>query len=766
MKRAIVLVVIIGFLIWLNRSNENWVTISYAGLIDRSILTHSGETIGEVIQNIPGSPNNYKGLVQPYLEPYSILCSDVLLAILGPDSPPLVNILTHYPIGSKQPAWVDLFREGTFQLYYNTHLIRIFLKGSDPENSFEKHHSIIRHSLQDVISSVGPSINQIEVFVFNNDYANAELQLNTVPYIYKITDLNLSSKLKSIDLTSIENLLEKGITLEAVEVNSNDDLFFYGIETSNQSLAGHPVSLSDVAVIYRSVFHHGENPPYISLDKHEDNRFAKVNFGGHLENTHVGDVVLEADKLFKLLTTGIDPNSHKPVKYKITKHVPTFLTEAERSFLKDGADKTKGIQEIRYWFYPDSIGTETDGSIGTILKYQFLADAERMDLKVNKGFDIKSLPITNEATRETINHLNQNFSQYETAENTFKELSTVGRIMALVIWLKKMNMDDRIELDDLLSVNIPAFTTPKRTKKMLTVNILTAPTDRFLSSRNLRNYTKEYYISHLLDQYDSSTSNEDFLTIAKEFGGRIDITELAPARYVKAESEKNYYERLLRSSEPKIKSLETEIKLKGNVLNNYDSRAVDRYNNLVNRYNQLLAIHESHRNNYNLKVKELNAMKILQKSIVSIGGGINLHPSQFREISRNRNSSKIQEINKIKNNIKRTGGIGKSGNWVRNIPSVGESRINKLSVVSWKSSESVNGKSVYRSQSNSADADVAILTSSPNSKEWQSEISVNGSRDMVTYSSNEKLLKVKHSGSSNLFIGKVSGDGKKFVFHK
>jgi hypothetical protein len=118
---------------------DNWIKIAYGNILDNSILTHSGENIGEVIKQIPKYDDSIKGLVQPYLEPYSILCHDILLFLNEPDTPPLINILAHYPIASEQPTWIDLFREGHFQLYYNEYLIRLFLKGDDPEVSFEKY---------------------------------------------------------------------------------------------------------------------------------------------------------------------------------------------------------------------------------------------------------------------------------------------------------------------------------------------------------------------------------------------------------------------------------------------------------------------------------------------------------------------------------------------------------------------------------------------------------------------------------------------------
>ena len=436
--------------------SSNWVTINYSNLVNTSTITHNSETVGQIIQKIPQYTDDLKGLVQQYLEPYSVLCHDVLLTSIKQDTLPLINILSHYPEGTEQPAWVGLFREGHYQLYYNNHKIRVFLKGDNAKDSFDKYHSIIRHPIRDVINSKNTSIDFLEIYVFTNDYAKMEIRLNTIPEVFNISTLDLSPKLKSIDLNSIEEFLSKGVILEAIEVDYDNDLYLYGRSANSQTLAGYPLSLSDIAVIYRSIFHYGNNAPYISLDKHEDNRYAKVNFGGHLENTHSGEVVLEADKFFKTLSTGIDPNTHNLVREKITRSVPNFLTQDERSLLDNIG---KGHTQIRYWFYPDSIGTVTDGSIGAILTHQFLADVERMDIKVNPS----------NAVRKTIQHLNQNYSQYEKAEKILQELSTVGRIMALINWLKGMNINDRIELDELLSVNLPAHVTPKRTKKMLAV---------------------------------------------------------------------------------------------------------------------------------------------------------------------------------------------------------------------------------------------------------------------------------------------------------
>lgn len=712
--------------------SSNWVTIDYSGLVNNSTITHSGKTVGQIIRKIPTYTDDLKGQVQQYLEPYSILCHDVLLSSSQPDTLPLINILSHYPIGSEQPTWASLFREGHYQLYYNNHLIRVFIKGSNAEESFNKYQPIIRHPIRDVLESKNTSIKNLEVYVFSNDYAKTEIRLNTVPVIIDMNSLDLSPSRKSIDLTSLEEFLSNDVILEAVEVDHNNSLYFYGVVADQQTMAGAPVSLSDFAVIYRSIFHYGNNAPYISLDNHEDNRYAKVNFGGHFENTRPGSVVLEADKLFKALSTGLDPNTHNLIKTRITNSVPQFLTEDERNLLED---LDEGHTQIRYWFYPDSIGTVTDGSIGVILKNQFLADIERMDKNVSPG----------NAVRKTINHLNNYYNQYEAADQTFQELSTVGRIMALINWLKGMNIEDKIELDELLSVKLPAFITPKNTKKMLAVTATAFPSNSnqyslagfgnsFLNANNVRSYSKVYYLSELLDKYAPTTTDEFFLEVAGDYFSNLDINELAPVEYIK-----------LKKS---LESIEREIDQKERTLNRYSSRDVNNFNILVNQQNEL--------------VKQMNNMKLQTRGITSIGGGINLRPSEFKRISRNKNSPKLREISKIKSKIKIVGKIAKSGNWIRSNPAIGNPIINTIPANKWKSSKSVNGQIKYTHVSNTGDIASVIMQ---NSGDWLSNINISGSNHAVKYYKSTNQLFITHPSFTQEIKGSLSQSGKYIAFH-
>ncbi|NPE30041.1 hypothetical protein HNV12_19230 [Methanococcoides sp. SA1] len=76
-----------------NKKKVNWITIEYGGLVDFNTITHNEETIGQIIKKIPTHTDDMKGLIQEYLEPYSILCHDIIISLSPADTLSLINIL-------------------------------------------------------------------------------------------------------------------------------------------------------------------------------------------------------------------------------------------------------------------------------------------------------------------------------------------------------------------------------------------------------------------------------------------------------------------------------------------------------------------------------------------------------------------------------------------------------------------------------------------------------------------------------------------------
>ena len=730
---------------------SSWISVFYGDLVDKNVFAHSGETVGAVIAQIPQYDDEFKGLVQPYLEPYSILCHDVLLAVNGPDTLPFVNVVSHYPVGSEQPAWAALFREGHYQLYYSPTKIRLFLKGNSAQRGFDNNKSVVRHAINDVISSEATEVDTVEIFVFTNDYTSTTINLNTIPALYNIGELDLGPERRSIDLDAIAEFLDEGVILEAVEVDRSNDLYFYGKASEQQTLSGAALSIADLAVIYRSVFHYGNNSPYISLDKHEDNRYAKVNFGGLLENTRAGYVVLEADKLFKALSTGIDPNTHRIIRDRITKAVPDFLTEDERSLMEKSGT---GHTQIRYWFYPDSIGTVTDGSIGAVLTNQFLADVERMDMPVN----------VSSAVRRTIGHLNNHFAQYERAFRTFQELNTVGRLMALVNWLQGMDMSNRVELDELLTVRLPVFQTPRKTTKMLAVTAAAYPKSSFVGSRDIRNNSKVYYISDLLEKCAANTTDKQFLQIAGTYFDSLDADDLAPPQYASLKSRAESMEATINYYNEQLESLDGQIQQSEQTLNEYSSVSISQHNALVDKYNDMLINQRKKIDDYNVVISRIRSMNLVTNCITSVGGGINLRPKEFRKITRAKDAPKIKEINSLRGRIKTIGKVARAGNWIKSRVGRGGARVHAIPIESWVLEKAQDGSSVYRCASGKGDR----LSFKPSATvdEWRSETSINGTKDVIQMSDGGSSIQVMHLGAHISGKGTVSKNAQRVVFKR
>lgn len=732
-------------------SPSNWVTISYGGLIDRSIYTHNQKTIGEVLPDIPEYADDFKGLVQPYFEPYSVLCHDVLQVVNGPDTLPLINIVSQYPAGSEQPAWVALFREGQYQLYYNQHLIRVFVHGTDPRPAAQEHQSVIRHAINDVINSPGMSIQQIEVYTFVNNYATTELRVNTIPATYAVDEFDLTPRRRSLNLAAIENLLKAGVTLEAVEVDADNDLILYGKQSPNQTLAGNPVTLADLAAVYRSAFYCGYNTPYVSLDRYRDHRYSKVNFGGHLENTHVGKVVLEADKMFKAIATGIDPNTNETLVRRITQSVPDFLTQDERALIYS---RDTDYTEIGYWFYPDSIETLTDGSLARVLRDQFLSE---VDHKVIKG------PVP-QAMWRTTDHINQNYEKYKNVLGAFRDLSSAGRIMALFYWMKGMDVTSKVELDDLLSVKLPAFKTPTRTRKLLAVTAAAYPQEPGVSEQNVRTYSHVYCVSELLEKCDPKESDKKLLERARQYAKNLGTDQLDSPENRSLQAKLDYHQRNIDEYNRRLDSLDQLIKASEKTLDRKDVFAIDEHNKLVEEYDRAVSKHSMEVTRYNALVDGSTGSVTKRYSIASLLGAIDLDPAQFLRIYTRSGSSELTEIYAIKARMKPAGSVAKSGEWIRSLAGKGGARLNKLPSYNWIRQTSADTTGTYEYSSGKGHR--LSLNRFDRGQSWKYEIRTNGIKESATYSKDKNSLKVSHPDVGVAGTATETEQGRVFEFKR
>lgn len=496
--RLFAVLVLAGLLGWTPRpapaagsppTAPGWVALSYVDLLDPEAIIRDGRNLKQALAAAP------PGYLQPFLDGYSSLLPYALEMISGPDEREQRNIVERYPPGTAAPAWAAILRAGKILLTSDGRgKARIFLPGDDPAAAWRQSYSVIRHPLATLLPADGSPLT-VEVLAYRNDYRRAELRLRLRRHT--VTRSAFPAAGTTPDLAALEDFFREGGQFEGVRLSPEEGLVFYARPGPRQVLANSPVSLADLAVAYRAAVHAGENKAFVSLDPHRDPTLSTVNFGGYLEDTGIGQVVLDADRRFKTITCGLDPETFQDLRAQTRRKIPAFMTGTERIFLSEPSAETRQWVDTRYWFYADSVGIDADPAqgIAVITRPYFTADAER---KGGGHVGKSRRGALSWKDQETIKHLNANYGLYARTFPEIDQLATVARLLAVAASLKELKQD-WLDLDALLAVELPAFKTPRELTKMLTMCYLTLRADEKIDARAVTRNLRIQHLSPVLD---------------------------------------------------------------------------------------------------------------------------------------------------------------------------------------------------------------------------------------------------------------------------
>lgn len=642
-----------------SRGHDRWVRVSYGELIDRSAVIRTGQTLGVALGEA-----SLRGAVQPFVEPYSRLLQDAVQMLNGPDALPHQSVVDQFAPGSAQPAWAAILRSGRIHVVFDGRRhARVFAPGDSPERAYERSYSIIRHCLNGLVPPRAERL-EVEVFAYRNDYVHSELSLNTRPY--RVTARSFPARRRSLDLAGLSAFFDKGPELAGAQVSKSTGLVLYGQTGGRATLAGEDISLADFAVAYRAVFHAGDNAAYVSLDAHKDPTRTTVNFGGLLEDTRVGSVVLEADKRFKTITSGIDPVSLEDVRQQTRQQIPSFMTVAERDLCSSAPLDGKWVG-TRFWFYPDKIGVDTDlgHEYAAVSRPQFTADAERSrsDFASRAEFEAKKAATLSPSIRTNIDHLNSHYAEYAAAFPEIRELSNVARLMGIAAWLKEES-PSWLELDDLLAVELPPHATPRERTQLMAASILSCAEGGRPTSAYAIGNTQTTYLSPVLDErvadvfgapaglakylclvygtkeerwqdHEAEASQlwethrdhparslvstkRDLRALTQFAADSLPTASRTARRDLRAAIDRD--EQTLDALMAQIKGLRTRM----------DSASGSSYNELVDEHNRLVEQHNQVLGRYKEQVFQYSVTPGSVLSVTEIGGGIDLEPRHFR----------------------------------------------------------------------------------------------------------------------------------------
>ena len=660
-----------------------WVEASYDDIIERAQLTQSGRSVGEVLRTFDGRRND-RGELQSSLDRFAAMLDDVVAAERPSAPNGFAPICDSFPAGSAQPAWAALVRSGAMHISTDGKgSVRLYLPVSstsgsvDASATYKARYSVLRHPLAWLADNNGGKPLSVEVFCFNNDYARKTLHLSLRTTVFSEGRFP-SAAAQPLNIAEIQDFMQSAPRIVGARLGAGS-VMLLGEKSRSETLDGAPLSIADLAVAYRACVHSGANEPFVSLDPHAQPTKVTVSLGGYLEDTRIGTVLLEADKRFKSLSTGLSPDGIADIAATVQARVPTFIATDQRHFATKGTEA--GWRGTRYWFYPDSIVVESNlsGTVAAVVSPRFTADAERSKEDVSSlGAKMESAKaLLAPETRESIADFNRDYDQLSGSFNELNELDTVGRIMGLFVWSNRSLSRTQVDWDALMGIELPAYATPRDKYQLLSSSLLVKSGrgtstslqivrqafTRFLSVRFADFKFTDAEIAKLREgvagqPWDVRRSTAGSWVggdAAKPIGGLL-TSKVLVRNFTTVMSDRsgdNPRHEELNASLDTIKAEMTEldasialIKERMTVLER--AQMFDDYNALVRKVNAAIGTRRNLTARYNETVAAYNDLPQVTRSIVHIGGGISVRPDSFsiRDVATSPSVEKIEDLSK------------------------------------------------------------------------------------------------------------------------
>lgn len=471
---------------------DTWFRVDYGALVDRTRLTHSGESVGTVLDRLDGRPvprgterprdRIDHSLLDPLLEPYAFVVADALDARDSP-SVPWTEIGALWSPGEPQPAWVELFRARRFVLESDGEgRLRALLPASEDDldspsaaaarGAWERHRPVLRLALAAERLRLSGRELKLDVHAYVHRPAISRFLVGAEAYAVSVDDTRPSGARPPFDLAALTRFLGRGLRLEGARLTEDGGLVWLGSEAAAPpTLLGRPLSPADFAVAYRAVFHGGLAEPYMSLDRGPSPQTSIVNYGGRLRDTALGWVSLLCDIRFKTFSEGIDVVTGRDVREEVRTRVEGFRTHLERLARHPESAGMSG-QQTRLWFYPDDVDLTLSepGDVLVLRKVRMSAASERFDAGTGAPAAGEDPPWT----RATVRAINTDYDGLIEVFPELGDLDQVVRLLSLFTWMKFLEEEGYAlpELDALLAIELPALSTPRTYPQLLAFNAL------------------------------------------------------------------------------------------------------------------------------------------------------------------------------------------------------------------------------------------------------------------------------------------------------
>jgi RHS repeat-associated protein len=197
-----------------------------------------------------------------------------------------------------------------------------------------------------------------------------------------------------------------------------------------------PMKPEYLAEAIRVVYSDRENDPGMTIDpnpKDPEGPIMNVIFFGNTENTHLGSVMFEADRVMKGYSVGSDNITKQPV----VSSIPGYLSTAAIR-LRDGYPTT-GLWS-RFWLVPEPLSARVSDDGRTIMFDPVKMRVKTETMKWENGKLVSAGEVKNPAAEIFADHFTKHYDDFARENSTYAELKQVTQAVALAKWMKQQNI--------------------------------------------------------------------------------------------------------------------------------------------------------------------------------------------------------------------------------------------------------------------------------------------------------------------------------------
>jgi len=233
----------------------------------------------------------------------------------------------------------------------------------------------------------------------------------------------------------------------------------------------------DIAILMRGIFTSSEQCIWQTIDpppnKSDMDKYGLVYYGGMVEDTHVGMVMFEADRVMKCLSGGYENRTGKPINIQRT-------YKSEWNYMPEMTfdDQFSEEEWHRYWFTTEdtTVQYDPDLKVVKIVGNPLSVKTERMEMingKLESTFD----PDYDSCSYQWTKHFENNLLFYARYYPVLYELQELSR------WTSLLNAlyETGFIFDEILLNSFPYVFTPTKT-----------PIIQIIKERNTENTTQTY----------------------------------------------------------------------------------------------------------------------------------------------------------------------------------------------------------------------------------------------------------------------------------